>query len=253
MGTRTITAFLATANQDPKRGIRLEAEALQEIAEAVRSERIPMLVGHDRRRRLSARVLTADVREAPDGTQSVFIEFELPESEYQEYAEEIKGMSIAFVANQQTVNPESGLPPLNIFPDGSAYTVSEVRSGVQELVKHFTVTTGVYLQFAEVAPIVTVLEFAIQNLAGIPVGVFSAWLYDALKCWFSKPELDRSSVLRIRISGPAGVREMQLESQDEHVLERGLSLAETLMRDDSSDSPLFYDHESEKWVLAAER
>ena len=56
-------------------GIRVDETVLHDLAEALRSGSLPMLLSHDIRRPLNAVVLDSEVRERPDGYKEVWIRF----------------------------------------------------------------------------------------------------------------------------------------------------------------------------------
>jgi hypothetical protein len=93
-------------------GIQLDESVLQDIADAIRSGSLPMLIGHDIRRPLNPTILDAQVRQRPDGYKEVWIRFSVDANVWAEFEEELAasgapgGFSFAFS------EPIADLPPL---------------------------------------------------------------------------------------------------------------------------------------------
>jgi hypothetical protein len=251
LSTRRISAFVASTNQDPKRKITMRRNALDQLAAAIRGGEIPLQVEHDSNAQIDVNLVSVDVREAPDGTDGVFVEVDVSDDQYNRYRDSFKAFSIGIVGNKTVVNPESDQPFVGLYPDAS-YDQESVDTAVRKLSEHFRVATGPYFQFSEVAPIVTILELAVANLATIPPGILSAWIYDALKGWLTADSGSARHVLRLRASDGRGLRELELETPDDDIMKQGFALAEQMLAKAPPGSRWLFDQGTQTWQVIAD-
>jgi hypothetical protein len=70
-------------------GVRVDESVLYDLAEAILSGSLPMLVGHDIRRPLNPTILDAQVRARSDGYKEVRIRFTVDADAWAEFEEEL--------------------------------------------------------------------------------------------------------------------------------------------------------------------
>jgi hypothetical protein len=91
-GARRVEVEAIVATDQPLAaygGIRVDESMLHDIAEAVRSGSLPMLIGHDIRRPLNPTVLDAQVRQNSDGYKEVWIRFTVDADAWAQFEEEL--------------------------------------------------------------------------------------------------------------------------------------------------------------------
>jgi hypothetical protein len=182
-----VEAIVATDQPLPAYGgVRVDESVLHDLAEAIRSGSLPMLIGHDIRRPLSPTVLDAQVRQKPDGYKEVWIKFTVNADAWAQFGEELAasgapgGFSFAAsepIADLPALTAES-VAPVALEADASHWSDEDLLAAAGDLRAIGSVHVGRRYQFA-LEPIAVVVLTLV--LAPILTGLITSALYDGLK------------------------------------------------------------------------
>ena len=182
-----IEAVVATDQPLPAYGgIRLDESVLYDLAEAIKSGSLPMLIGHDLRRPLNPTILDAHVRERSDGYKEVWIRFTVDGNAWAEFQGELAasgapgGFSFAFTEPIANLPPRAGssVASVVIEADASHWSDADLLAAAQDLQSVGSVHVGRRYQFALEPLAVVVLTFV---LVPILTGLATNAIYDGLK------------------------------------------------------------------------
>jgi hypothetical protein len=197
VSVRTVKARVASTHPVEKYpGWHLSAEALEEMAEHLRSGDIPMLFDHDARERIEARVLDAQVVPPDQGHSALDVVFEVDAEAWEgiqdRFADAGAPGGFSFSATVPQVAPKSGDEALVILAADAAAWTDRDRAEAGALLDAVVPTqTDRLFQYSglELATIFLVLA------EGVGLGVLGNVVYDALRRLLSR----RKSETRIEI------------------------------------------------------
>jgi len=179
---------LATTDQIPAYGgIRLAPEALESMAQSLRSQSVPMRLFHDAGQPIEVENVDAEIRQRPDGEYELWVEFDVEEEGWARYEAERDaqnapgGLSftVAEPIAQLTSEARLGLDSIAIAADAHHFSDDEILAAAREFTNAGNVRVSRLYQFSAAPAALVLIQFAFQELAQIPPGIISAWLYDA--------------------------------------------------------------------------
>lgn len=225
-------------------GVRVGESVLQDIARAIRSGSLPMLIGHDIRRPLNPTVLDAQVRQRPDGYKEVWVRFTVDADAWAQFEEELAATGgpggFSFAASE----PIADLPALSaesvalvaLEADASHWSDEDLLTAAEDLRAVGPVHVGRRYQFAFEPLAVVILTFV---LAPILTGLITNALYDGLKR-FLRPE--RRTIFQFHVEREDGsVVDARLETDDPEVLQHAIGAFDRLV--DSNQLNEWDEHE----------
>ena len=221
-----IEAIVATDHPLPAYGgVRVDVSVLYELAEAIESGSLPMLIGHDVRRPLSPAILDAHVRERSDGYNEVWIRFTVDANSWERFEGELAaagapgGFSFAFT------EPIANLPPrandsvaeVIIEADASHWSDADLLAAAQDLKPVGAVHVGRRYQFAFEPLAIVALTLV---LVPIVTGLATNAIYDALKRFLGR---ERRTIFQFHIERENGRKfDARLETDDPEVLRHAI-------------------------------
>ncbi|SRR6266498_2611926 len=243
-----VDAIVATGHPVPAYGgIQLDESALHDIAEAIRSGSLPMLIGHDIRRPLNPTVLDTQVRQRPDGYKEVWIRFSVDADAWAQFEAELAasgtpgGFSFAFsepIADLPATAKES-VAPVALEADASHWSDEDLLAAAEDLRAIGSVHVGRRYQFAFEPLAVVVLTLA---LAPILTGLITNALYDGLKR-FLRP--GRHTIFQFRVEREDGrSADARLETDDPEVLRHAIGAFDRLVNPEQLNE---WDEREQTW------
>ncbi len=228
-----VDAIIATDQPLPAYGgIRVDESVLHDIAEAIRSGSLPMLIGHDIRRPLNPNILDAQVRERQDGYKEVWIRFTVEADAWAQFEEELAvsgapgGFSFAIsepIADLSALADEPATP-VALEADASHWSDENLLAAAEDLRALGSVHVGRRYQFAFEPLAVVILTI---GLTPILTGLITNALYDGLKR-FLRPE--RRTIFQFHVERENGsVVNARLETDDPEVLRHAISAFDRLV------------------------
>ncbi len=157
-------------------GIQVSEAVLQQLAEAIRSGSIPMLIGHDIRRPLDPTILEAKVRQRADGYKEVWIRFSVDADAWEEFERERDaagapgGFSYSASEHVAVVPAINTLSAASVTLEADAYHWSDqdLLAAAEDLRAVGSVNVGRRYQFGlEPIPIVVLTLGVIPILTGL--------------------------------------------------------------------------------------
>ncbi len=201
---------LATTDPIPAYGgFRLELENLESLAQSLRSQSVPMRSFHDAREPLYVENVDAEIRQRPDGEYQLWVEFDVEEEGWARYEADREargapgGLSFTITATigQLTSEPIPGLASIEIAADAHHFSDDEILATADEFANAGNVKASRLYQFSAVPAALVLIQFVFQELAQIPPGIISAWLYDAWQ-HFRRPGQPDPALTMEFIEGP---------------------------------------------------
>jgi hypothetical protein len=236
-----VTAIIATDHPVAAYGgIQLSREALEEIADAVRSNRFPMLVQHDATRPLNAHVIDSQVRERADGHCEVWAEFDADREAWESYERDRDaagapgGMSIAFMRPYGVFKGEGSAHReiVQIAADAFHFSDEDLADAGQVLAPYVDVQVQRLYQLSGEPPVKVVLEYGQTLLESLPPALFAALVWETLRGFIRKArDRGQSTIIDVRITETKGSRIVdaivQTDSDEvaEHAVEKLSNLA----------------------------
>ena len=228
-----VEAIVATDHPLPAYGgIRVDESVLHDIAEAIRSGSLPMLIGHDIRRPLNPTVLDAQVRQKPDGYKEVWIKFTVEAEAWAQFEGELPasgapgGFSFAAsepIADLPALTAES-VAPVALEADASHWSDEDLLAAAEDLRAIGSVHVGRRYQFAFDPLAVVALTL---GLAPIVTGLITNTLYDGLKR-FLRP--GQHTIFQFRVERENGnIVDARLETDDPNVLRHAIDAFDRLV------------------------
>jgi hypothetical protein len=249
-----VEAVVATDHPLPAYGgIRIDESILYDLAEAIDSGTLPMLIGHDVRRPLNPTILDAKVRERPDGYKEVRIKFTVAPDIWAEFEEELVasgspgGFSFAFsepIANLPVLRGDS-LGSISIEADASHWSDADLLAAAEDLRVVSLVHVGRRYQFA-IEPLAVVALTLV--LVPIITGLVTNALYDGLKRFLGK---GKSAIFQFRIEREDGSRvDARLETDDPEVLRDAIAAFDQLVNPEQLNE---WDERERNWKQLQQR
>lgn len=189
---------------------------LDEMADALRAGRLPMVVQHDLRRRLDAVVLEAQVRDRSDGYKELWTRFLVDREQWATFEKERAhagapgGFSFSCSEPLAVLEPLDPLAPgtsVALAADASHWSDADLLGAAEELRVVGPVSVGRRYEFAHYPAAVVVLGVVGQ----IVLGVMANAVYDALKRLLRH---DRSTVFNLQIQQDGRTIDARLETND---------------------------------------
>lgn len=203
---------MATTDRIPAYGgIRLAPEVLESMAQSLRSQSVPMRLFHDAGQPIEVENVNAKVRQRPDGEHELWVEFDVEEEGWARYEAERDaqnapgGLSFTFAEPiaQLTSGARPGLDSIEIAADAHHFSDNEILAAAREFTNAGNVQVSRLYQFSAVPAALVLIQFTFQELAQIPPGIISAWLYDALQ-HFRRPGQPEPPITLVSKEGPDG-------------------------------------------------
>jgi hypothetical protein len=231
-----VEAIVTTSQPVPAYGgVQLDESVLYDIAEAIRSGSLPMLIGHDIRRPLNPTILDVQVRQRPDGYKEVWIRFIVDADAWAQFEEERAafgapgGFSFAFsepIADLPPLANES-VAPVAIEADASHWSDEDLLAAAEDFRAIGPVHVGRRYQFA-FEPLAIVILTLI--LAPIVTGLITNAIYDGLKRFLRGGE---RTIFQFRIEREDGSNvDARLETDDAEVLRHAIDAFDQLANAD---------------------
>jgi hypothetical protein len=187
---RHIRATLATTDRIPAYGgFRLSLQDLETILDELKTGAVQTRLFHDSRRPLRVENVEASIEQRLDGEYALRIEFDADEERWAEYEAERDaqggpgGLSFTLTGTFENL-PGTGEPTsvsALVAADAAHFSDEEIRAAAEALTNAGPVKACRLYQFAIAPTALALIQFFVQEGAQIPPGVFSAWLYDALR------------------------------------------------------------------------
>jgi len=201
----------------------LDADDLQRLAQQLLDSPVPMVVDHDLDQLVDSTIVTAEVRDGPDGERQLFVEFDVPDDQVNAIGGR-QGMSVSF--NKPLIVPREGEPDIGLWVDPGAFTLPELQVGLQRLDRAgFRPVGGLYVQLSELPPPAVVLDIA-QVAQVVFWGLVTNGLYDVLKVFLRRGDKTR---FKFRIHKEEGKSvTAEIETSSESGLRAGLTALRAL-------------------------
>lgn len=247
MPTVEVEAIITTSHPMPAYGgVQLDGRVLNQMAAALRSGALPMLMHHDLRRPLDAQVLDARVRDRRDGYQEVWARFVVDVDKWEAVEREREAVSAPGGFSFSCCEPLTVLEPTGAAPnrelmlaaDASHWSDVELLSAAEILRAVGRVNVARRFEFAHDPGAVVVLELA----GTISAGVLANLVYDTLKRLL-RP--GRPTTFHFHVEEPDGrVVNARLETDDVAALQSAIETFDQLV----APSKLFvWDEKEEQW------
>jgi hypothetical protein len=170
-------------------GTQLSLEELERMAQILRSQSVPMRLSHDAREPLYAENVDTEVRKRPDGEYELWIEFDVEEEGWAKYEAERDalgtpgGMSFTLTRTFAELGSETEPSPVSVVVAADAHHFSDdqILAAAGEFADTGAVKASRLYQFSAVPTALVWIQYVLQEGAQIPSGLFSNWLYDALR------------------------------------------------------------------------
>jgi hypothetical protein len=181
---------MATTAPNPAYGgVRLPPETLETLAQTLRSQSVPMRLFHDARQPVYVENVDAAVRVRPDGEHELWVEFDVEEEGWARYEAERAarggpgGLSFTLTETFAEHKNETEPSPVSVVVAADAHHFSDdqILAAAEEFTDMGAVKASRLYQFSVVPTALVLIQFLLQEGSQIPPGVFSAWLYDALR------------------------------------------------------------------------
>jgi hypothetical protein len=216
-------------------GIQLDESVLHDIAEAIRSGSLPMLIGHDIRRPLNPTVLDAQVRQRPDGYKEVRIRFSVDADAWAQFEQELAasgapgGFSFAFSEPIADLPPLASelVAPVAIEADASHWSDEDLLAAAEDLRAIGPVHVGRRYQFAFEPLAVVVLTLVV---APIVTGLIANAISDGLKRFLRRGQ---RTIFQFRVEREDGSSvDARLETDDPEALQHAIGALNQLVNTD---------------------
>jgi hypothetical protein len=181
---------LATTDYVPSYGgFRLSLQELELMLDELNARAVQTRLFHDSRRPLHVENVEASIEQRPDGGHVLWVEFDADEDGWAEYEAERDakggpgGLSFTLLGTFENL-PGRGEPTsvsVVLAADAAHFSDQEIRAAADALADVGPVKASRLYQFAVAPTALALIQFLVQEGAQIPPGVFSAWLYDAMR------------------------------------------------------------------------
>jgi hypothetical protein len=187
---RRIRKPLATTDRIPAYGgFRLSLQELETMLEELKTGAVETRLSHDSRRPLDVENVEAGIEQRPDGEYVLWVQFDADEDQWAEYEAERDaqggpgGLSFTLTGTFENLPSRSGPTSVSVLVGGDAahFSDEEIRAAAEALADVGPVKASRLYQFAVTPNDLVLVQFFLQQGAQVPAGVFSAWLYDALR------------------------------------------------------------------------
>jgi hypothetical protein len=170
-------------------GIRLSLPALESMLQGLTAGTAQTRLFHDSRRPLRVENVEAGIEQRPDGEYALWVEFDADEDRWAEYEAERDarggpgGLSFTLTETFDDLQARGEPTSVSIVvaADAGHFSDQQIRAAADALTGTGSVKASRLYQFAAEPTALALIQFLVQEGAQIPPGVFSAWLYDALR------------------------------------------------------------------------
>lgn len=175
-------------------GIQFDREAMEALADAVRTGRLPFRFNHDARRVIPAKNIVTGVRERSDGEWEAWAEYDVPAAQWAEWEDELAasgapgGMSFSMTVSRVAIDGDPANPlRASLHADAAHYTSSQITAAAQKAAGRTAETRAGYVyQFSHLPDPAVIFEISGQLLQVIPPDLLPTWLYDILSTFLSR-------------------------------------------------------------------
>jgi hypothetical protein len=244
MPKRTITGRIATTDRVPKYGEwRLTRDVLEEFAERVQNDELPMLFEHDAAHPIAAVWVSSEVVALDNGEYALDATFEVVESDWEvvqaKWAEHGVPGGFSFTATTEQAPPASGEAPVVVLAaDAAAWSDADRAEAAALLDEVVPTATARLFQYSAAVEAATVFI-----ISGVGIGVLGNATYDALKRLILRREGASTRIEFHRRESDGSTVKAIVTTSDPEVAKAAL---ETLPS--PQPSPLvIYDRERELW------
>jgi hypothetical protein len=198
-----VETILTTTQPNPAYGgIQLSREILEQLAEAVRTQSIPMMRNHDGRTQLRVSNVEAGVRERPDGEFEAWANFDVHDDDWAEFENELAesggpgGMSFSMSQPfASLVRP--GAPRIRITADAHHFSDEQLLAAGDAIAAVASVQVERLYQFSHLPPALVVVQYLADPTVQVSLNVLSNYLYDAIKGFFASDKPGPAIELRV--------------------------------------------------------
>jgi hypothetical protein len=182
--------IVATTHRIPAYGgFQLERQTLEEMAQTLNSQSVPMRMFHDPRVPLRVANVDASVRQRPDGEYELRVDFDVDETDWARFEAERSdrggpgGMSFTITEPLGKRQRQGEAAPISVVvaADAHHFTDGQILAAANEFVGADSVEARRLYQFSAAPAALALIQFFLQGGAQVPPGMISAWLYDALR------------------------------------------------------------------------
>lgn len=179
-------------------GIVLAEGALQSMAEQLRLGNMPMNFNHNIDQPISAVVLDAGTERMDDGHIAVWVEFDVPEEEWDVVTRELAAAGapggFSFTGMTNFAGPSDAV--ITLAADAHHFSQQQIRDAADVFPDDYTVRLAKAYQFSSVPDASVYLSFAVSVAAEIPAHLLAELIMDSCKKLFKR---DASNVYNLSI------------------------------------------------------
>ncbi len=189
-------------------GTQLDRTVLEQMVEALRAGRLPMILQHDPTRPIAMRLIDTGIDNDGDGFEQVWIRFEVEKATWDSVQEEWAraGASGGFSWSGSVPlrllpeEPDATKPTVALAADAHFWTEDQILDAARLLSSHANVQVGQRFAFAHIPdPVVVATLYEMARAVG------AAALWDALKTFLRRaptadPSASQETIFEFRVS-----------------------------------------------------
>lgn len=219
--SKVYKATVATTDPIAGRNVRIPEQELYQIAEHIRSGRIPIRVDHDPRKRLYPHILQAEVYPTEHGTLALRVMYELSDEDA-EACEGKCGFSISLTEpfRLPDVCSRGDKPLLTLVVGSSHFDDDTFETAVRELVLYFSLDTRYLHRFSPLPPPQVIVDIGVSAAGGVISSTIVLALVAACKK-FLKSKDGQQTIITFK----KGETEVRLQTADAEVLQKAIEKA----------------------------
>ena len=164
-------------------GIRLSEGAAEEMARQLREGHAPMTFNHDASRPLNAVVVDAGTELRDDGYRNVWLEFDIPEEEWDAVLAEVQQAGapggFSFRTFERIEGPEDGL--VEVAGDAHHFADDEINALREPFAADYTTRSSRVYQFSFVPDAALFFTFAASVVAEVPSHLLAGMIIESCK------------------------------------------------------------------------
>ena len=185
-----VEAVIAGTGEIPSYGRSLlDEEELNQFAEQLRGQRVPMFLEHDLDQPIEVTVVSAEVRDGATGDRQLRVIYDVPDDLVPHF-QTVRGMSVSFA--RTLFGPADMDPDSRILVDPNHFSRQELVVAAQRLNRAgFTPSAGFYFQLSEFPPPVVVFEFLHRLPTDLGWAVVAAAIIEGLRVLIHRGERTR--------------------------------------------------------------
>jgi hypothetical protein len=198
-GVERVVGWVATTG--PHEGhpeFEMPEEALYLLAGALTQGALQMLLDHDERKRVNAKVLWARVEATEDGHLGVLAEYEIPEGSTAGRT----GFSVSLKIARRLVHSASpDAPTISLYADALNFDQDLVFEAADAITDQLEIRAGHLYQFNILPPAKVVLELPLTLLVDFAWAIFAASILEGLKKFLGR---GKPTDFRFEVKRPDG-------------------------------------------------